>query len=55
MSWSVQTTCGPRSATCQTARRYTTTMTVREYLAYAARLRNVPTNDVKRRLSDVSI
>ena len=28
-------------------------MTVREYLAYAARLRNVPTNDVKRRLSDV--
>src|SRR5450432_4451227 len=28
-------------------------MTVREYLAYAARLRNVPSNDVKRRLSDV--
>jgi ABC-2 type transport system ATP-binding protein len=28
-------------------------MTVREYLAYAARLRNVPTNDVKKRVSDV--
>ncbi|HTA89587.1 MAG TPA: ABC transporter ATP-binding protein [Polyangiaceae bacterium] len=28
-------------------------MTVREYLGYAARLRNVPTNDVKRRVSDV--
>ncbi len=28
-------------------------MTVREYLGYAARLRNVPTNDVKKRVSDV--
>ena len=28
-------------------------MTVREYLSYAARLRNVPKNEVKRRLSDV--
>jgi ABC-2 type transport system ATP-binding protein len=28
-------------------------MTVREYLSYAARLRNVPTNDIKKRVSDV--
>ncbi len=28
-------------------------MTVREYLAYAARLRNVPTSDVSKRLADV--
>ena len=28
-------------------------MTVREYLSYAARLRNVPTNNVKKRVADV--